>query len=430
MSRWQTGLRKILVPAQSHEPFLKVLRHQLPVLVAFSLLTLALEHMGWLNAFESFALDSLVLFRGQKPPSNVVIVTIDDEDYRTVFGGKSPLNADKLQEVLTAIAAGKPRAIGVDVETSDPSFANHDWPLAVWARDGYPVSADAGHHGFEIVRLPILGGKFSERAKGHELMTEPPSGLVLYPQDRDGVVRRYQRYFPSPKAEPPSELSGEVDSLPWAIAKQYARAMRSATEGPCPECERIEALEAQAGADALVLNFAGEQYRFNRLNVRNLLTAAGKDYWADNSPLRDAIVIVGGTYRAARDEYITPVGARYGVELVAQAVASELQGGGIRPLNWILATAMDMINGLILIYLNWRFPGSIAGMLNVALIIVMSIVGSLVAFGAVAYWFNFSAVLVGLWIDILWHQAHEKRHLKAEVEQLRRELGRTGSHSH
>lgn len=423
MSRLPDGVRRILLPAQSHEPFLKVLRHQLPVLVVFSLLTLALEHMGWLNAFESFALDSLVLFRGQKPPSNVVIVTIDDEDYRTVFGGKSPLDADRLREVLAAIAAGKPRAIGVDVDNSDARFADRNWPLAVWARDGYPLSAEGGHDGYEIVRLPILGGEFSERAEGHEIVTDPPSGLVLFPQDHDGVVRRYQRYFHSPKAEPPSPLAGEVDSLPWAIAKRYARATRASTQGPCPECERIEALEAQAGADALVLNFAGEQYRFNRLNVRNLLTAASKDYWANQSPLRDTIVIVGGTYRAARDEYITPVGPRYGVELVAQAVASELQGGGIRPLNWILATAMDLINGLILIYLNWRFPGSVAGFLNIAAIIVMSIVGSLVAFGAVAYWFNFSAVLVGLWIDILWHQARERRQLRAELEKLRREKG-------
>jgi CHASE2 domain-containing sensor protein len=423
MSRLPEWLQKIVLPARPHEPFGKVLRHQLPVLVAFSLLTLALEHMGWLNAFESFALDSLVLFRGQKPPSNVMIVTIDDQDYRELFGGRSPLDADKLRQVLAAIAAGQPKAIGVDLENSDPRFADDSWPRAVWARDGYVLEHDGGHGAQQIVRLPILGGRFTEHAEGGEIATDPPSGLVLYPRDHDGVVRRYQRYFHSPRADPPSDLTGEVDSLPWAIAKQYARAMRAASEDPCPECERIESLEKQAGADALVLNFAGEQYRFNRLNVRNLLTAASKDYWAENSPLRDTIVILGGTYRAARDEYITPVGPRYGVELVAQAVASELQGGGIRTLNWILATAMDMINGLILIYLNWRFPGSLAGVLNIAAIIVMSIVGSLVAFGAVAYWFNFSAVLVGLWIDILWHQAHERRHLRAELEQLRRAQG-------
>jgi len=426
-------LQRIFLPAQPSTPFLQVLRRQVPVLVAFSLLTLALEHLGFLNAFESFALDSLVVLRGQKPPSNVFIVTIDDEDYQQVFKGKSPLNTETLHRVLLAIAAGKPRVIGVDLESSDPSFAALEWPPAVWARDGFPENSEGGHgHGSpEIVRLPILGGNFSETDHAHRIVTKPPSGLVLYPQDHDGVVRRYQRYFHSDRAEPPSEINGEVDSLPWAISKQYAQAMRAAGSGPCAECDRIEALEKDAGADALVLNFAGEQYRFSRLNVRNLLAASEKDYWAERSPLRDTIVILGGTYRAARDEYITPVGARYGVELVAQAVASELQGGGIRPINWVIATAMDMINGLILIYLNWRFPGSLAGALNIAAIIIMSIVGSIVAFGAVAYWFNFSAVLIGLWIDILWHQAHERRHLRAELEQLRREKGLpSGSHHH
>lgn len=424
MTQLGERLRRIFVPARSEQPLRAVLRHQVPVLIAFSLLTLVLEHLGWLRGFESYALDSLLLFRAQQPPSNVVLVTIDDEDYRTIFDARSPVDPGKLQQVLEAIAAGKPSVIGVDLETSAPQFAGPAWPAAVWARDGYPLEhAGGGGHGEgaqPVVRLPILGGRFVERLEGKELVTEPLSGMVLFPQDHDGVVRRYQRYFPSPEAEPPAKLEGEADSLPWAVAKQFARQQRAAGQQPCAECDRIEKIERTAGSEELVLNFAGEQYRFNRLNVRNLLSAASKDYWAENSPLRDKIVLLGGTYRAARDEYVTPVGVRSGVELIAQAIASELQGGGIRPINWVVATAMDLVNGLILIYLNWRFPGRLAATVNVALIVVLSIVGSLVAFRAVAYWFNFSAVLVGLWIDILWHQTQEKRHLQAELERYRR----------
>ena len=41
----------------------------------------------------------------------------------------------------------------------------------------------------------------------------------------------------------------------------------------------------------------------------------------------------------------------------------------------------------------------------------MSIVCSLIAFNTTAYWFNFTAVLVGVWIHLLWDGAHAKREL-------------------
>ncbi len=201
----------------------------LPTLIVVSLGMMGLEHLGWTEGFETTALDTLISARSDPPSENVMLVTIDDEDYRTCFEGHSPLQAAKLHELLEAVAAGRPRVIGVDIDTSAPEFAGLEWPEAVWARDAEPISHGdeheqhaAGVEETEFLRFPILGGKMTETLAGGTIVTTPSSGLVIFPQDSDGVVRRYVRTLESDEADPPSKLKGEVATLPWAVTLQYA----------------------------------------------------------------------------------------------------------------------------------------------------------------------------------------------------------------
>jgi CHASE2 domain-containing sensor protein len=430
MGRLKLILQRLgIVPREPRESYFRLLLRSLPTTIFLALMMAGLEHLGVLRGFESYALDAMLRSRTTQPVSNLVIVTIDDQDYRDIFGGTSPVNPDRLEEVLRAIADGQPRVIGVDLDTSAPQFARSTWPSVMWARDARPLCPDADETADaeaacepdDLVRLGACGGQLTERLTDkHHIETDPTTGVVVFPQDEDGVVRRYRRTFESTEAEPPSALKGEIDTLPWAVVQQYADATRAASDQPCVECDRIDRLRHEDGGHELVLNFAGDRYRFNRLPVRFLLQAAAKDYWKTDSPLRDSIVLVGGTYRAARDSYATPVGIRFGVELIAQAIESDLQGGGIRRINWAIATALDFVAGWILLYLSWRFTGRKSIWINIAGIIVLSLGASLLAFNAFAYWFNFTAVLSGIWVHMLWEHSLERRELKHELAEFRR----------
>ena len=423
-----------LLPSGPHEPLWKIVLRALPTLVTVSLLMLALEHFGWLKGLETYALDAVLRIQAPSLHTNLVIVTIDDEDYQTLFKGRSPLDTQQVQKILHAVAAGQPRVIGVDLDSSRPEYAQLHLPAAIWGRDAYPAENAADHHqadshaeshasghgALELVRLSAVGGQLKETSTAdHTIATTPPSGVVTFPQDQDGVVRRYRRVYSSPQSEPPGELAGKVETLSWAIAKKYAEA----TKEPSRECEHVKAAQKDGEDEELVLNFAGERTRFKRLTARHLLAASKQDYWKSNSPLKDAIVLVGGAFREARDEYPTPVGPRLGVELIAQAIEADLTGRGIGRLHWITALVMDFATSLILLYLNWRFPSRYAVYVNLAAIVVLSLGASFLAFHAVAYWFNFSAVLLGIWVHLLWEQSQELRELRHEVEQLRHEAG-------
>ncbi len=67
-----------------------------------------------------------------------------------------------------------------------------------------------------------------------------------------------------------------------------------------------------------------------RMYVHQLRQAAKSEAWSTNSPLKGKIVLLGGMYHAARDSYSTPHGPRYGVELIAQALATEFAVAAFR----------------------------------------------------------------------------------------------------
>ncbi len=419
-----------IVPKSPREPFYKPVLRALPTMVIMTAIMFVLDTLGWLKGFETAAIDSLLMVKSAPAASQVMIVTIDNEDYREMFGGKSPMNPDALERLLSAIAAGHPAVIGVDLDTTAAPFACCKWPPAVWARDADLTTEDdaepssrGSHPETEyLVRLPVLGGDMREKLDDGQLTTEPASGLVVFPQDFDGVVRRYRREFLSDRADPPSELEGEVDTLPWAVVKEYAEFLRAHGDGDSAECRRIEKLQRQGKAHELVLNFAGDRYHFDHFAARHILAGSKTPFWDNNAPVRDMIVLVGGTYRTARDEYVTPVGRMYGVELIAQAIESDLRGGGIREVNRILASVLEFGMSILLLYVNWRFPGRYTATISLATIIGLSMLGSFLAFHALAYWFNFTAVLVSIWIHTLWEQTKERRELRHEVESLRSKL--------
>jgi CHASE2 domain-containing sensor protein len=83
---------------------------------------LIFRHVGVLHRIETVVSDEQMRLNSPPIDSPVAIVDIDDEDYQQLFGGSSPLNPPHLEKLISDIAKGRPRIIGVDIDTSDPQF--------------------------------------------------------------------------------------------------------------------------------------------------------------------------------------------------------------------------------------------------------------------------------------------------------------------
>jgi CHASE2 domain-containing sensor protein len=384
-------------------PFSRHLLAAAPVLLLVTGITTLLSQRGLLAGFESAALDVWLGARAPRAVDDVVLVTIDDEDYRALFHRKSPLEPATVIRLVEAVAAGRPRAVGVDLDTSDEAYAGYSPPPGVvWAREGIldeeaAAAGAGGHHGGDhgssvaFRAGPVLG-------RDGEAAAKIAGGLALMPQDRDGIIRRYRHELPlAPSAEGghAAPAPGKMATLGWAVLRA---ADERAGRPPRPASEH-----------ALVLNFAGDRYAFPHIAARDVLAAANSAAWGEAGPLKDRVVLVGGTFRAARDEYVTPVGAMPGMQLVAQAIESELHSGGIRPLAHWLMTLLEIASGILLVWINYRFRLGAALALSLGAMPLLTLLGSALAFSSLAYWFDFAPTLLGVWIHELIDHAREYR---------------------
>ena len=370
-------------------PLLRAVIRATPVIVAVIFATAVLSSMGWLDRFESAGLDALNILQSPRDPSHVLLIGITDQDYREFFDETSPLDPTRLYEIIEAIAAGRPSLIGIDVDTSADVFRRFktppDWPPIVWGQDFEQV-------GEGVKTAPVLAGQ--------PLRDTDRAGIAALPEDADGIVRRYLREFPTE--------TGTAPALPWEIVQT------AATLG-MDDFREVTAESRRGHAEKpLLLNFSGERYSFNPLSVRFVLQAARSAGWKQRGPLVGKVVVLGGCYRAARDTHITPVGKMSGLQLMAQAVESEL-GGGIRAFNHALEILFDLVCGVLLVIIHHRFRLGTALLLSLIAIPVFCLLGSFVAFSTMARWFNFAPVILGVLIHQLYDHARQYAKMHAQL---------------
>src|SRR5438067_13923948 len=107
-----------------------------PVIVLLILLVVVLNRLGVLHKFETVTLDSEMRVNVAPAKSDVAIVNIIDEDYQRIFASQSPLNPEKLHNLIDDIASGGPKVVGVDIDTSDKQFQatpriETSWPAII-----------------------------------------------------------------------------------------------------------------------------------------------------------------------------------------------------------------------------------------------------------------------------------------------------------
>ena len=182
------------------------------------------------------------------------------------------------------------------------------------------------------------------------------SGIPRFPLDPDSVVRRYRRWYrvvnptDNRKAEPLPEVR-LMASLPHAVVKACQPCI---TENP-----EWRAEEAKQSDEDLILKYVGDPSVFTPIEAHYLLPRVSGKLLPNPQQMeidralelkQPRIVLIGGTYKGARDVYRTPLGEMAGVELLAQAVETDLHKGIQEP-NDVWKILADITAGLLVILL-------------------------------------------------------------------------------
>jgi CHASE2 domain-containing sensor protein len=373
-------------------PFGKRLLSAAPVILTFTILSLMMEHWGWLSGFETTALDTFFRLKEPLTAEHIVVVGITEEDYKVLFEETSPLSGRKLREVMDAITLGRPSVVGVDIDTSSlkefGGFQVPDsWPVTVWGRDAKQVGVrDVEEKEFgEIVKdiinpfakqedVFVPGGVLAGDGAGVR------SGLAILPQDSDGRVRRYSRSFKVAGGD-----SKAMDSFPWAVVKAYHDVRRDGA--------------AEPGKDFMI-NFSVERAAFKPIDISTLLSLAHEPGYQEAGPLKGKVVLLGGFYRAGRDEHLTPTGTETGVQIMGQIIESELSGAIPAP-SKLLIGIIEAVVAVFLLLLTHIFRLETKLRLSLMIIPLLALLSSYVVFSSFALWSYFIPVLLALLIQQL-----------------------------
>jgi CHASE2 domain-containing sensor protein len=301
-------------------------------------------------------LDALLYTRSTQPAQKVRLVTIDDQDYQTYFQSHSPLQVDNLEKIIQAVAAAQPRMIVVDIDTSDPAFAkmrifNNHW--VIWnadatARDINGSPAPTSLESAVFTLHPPLGG-VGGRAPG----SMERIALSASQTDEHGYIRDFLNTYeveqPATRSAPPAfsfyaSPAYQAALIDKALKQDSSQASSSIEDQPIPR------LPPSENVRAFVRSYTVPQY-----HARDILNdqEEGKDSnrWEKLAFFKDQVVVIGGTYRAARDEDFTDSGPLPGCEVIAILIEEELQKTSIAlsagaHIAWIIALSGSLCLGL------------------------------------------------------------------------------------
>ena len=273
------------------------------------LVTLVVSSSGWRAAGAAFAHADLaasefvgaLLGPAQPPLPDVVVLAIDDDAYSEIFQAQSPLDRDKLRDLLQAVLSATPQTtqVVVDLDAS---------PAVVAVHDGVVRAADALDHLFVAQR--------------HRLVLARPVHVRQAPTQAwlSGLEAQGVRFGQSTVGH----VFGLVDfkhDWPDSLAALAARSV-------CPDCRAEVSTSAATPADGIAAKTAVA-------SSPSVLAYPVTLVWRKDTPellkaLSPKAVVVGGTW-GADDVFETPFGPRRGVQLHAAKLAGHLEGRQTMP---------------------------------------------------------------------------------------------------
>jgi CHASE2 domain-containing sensor protein len=449
----------------------------IPMLVILGLITV-LKSLHMFDRMEVAGLDYFVRTQARPVPRDIFLVEISDDDYKNSFHSTSPLDPDQVLNIIEAVQSAGVSVIGMDLDTRGngwrtqcvDSRAIYQKVLdpnsnVVWALVPAEDRRTAKSKNAALFMQPVLGGRLAEDSR---------MGVVRFPVEIDGSVRRYHENFEiqflKSQAEAETEDPGvacdfktllaiKENSNGTTVVKAFPHAVASvlkslANPGSLTKTEKHEGGSTE---EEHYIAFPSSHYQFQTIEATEFLkwqnlskengeqqaqSAIWNKVFHAGSGSRPPVILIGGTFEAARDAYRTPVGDLDGLELLATAVESEINPEGVIrefPLAWEIVIDILLAVGLVWIYFRNRYHPWRALVYSVAVILFLPFLVSLSIFwlGGLR-WLSFVPIGVGMLIHQLIESAglsgelHEKlqkahgevRELKTEIEKLHLEIER------
>jgi CHASE2 domain-containing sensor protein len=423
----------------------KALKHAIPVLLIIILVMSFLEVTRPFEYVKGALVDAFTRSDKIEMPNNLLIVEISGDDYTDFFKATSPLDPNVVLQLITALQPVRPSVVALDLDTSDAQWACVD-PLKVqnllpeskfvWAQ--VPLQSHGGERSAEeaarITLGPVLGGKITD---------EKQMGLARFPQGEDGYVRQFRSTYevegklpaalpcpPSPQdkiKQAPSQtpVSAQTTPVETGTTREMPAFFRAIAEA-YHQADPTKSKLAELSEKTKYLQFTGTRHNFYTVGANHLLTKDEKGHVVAKSftaeGLQKPIVLVGGAFPEARDEYYTPFGSMPGVELIANAVETEL-GRGVTELGPWTLRVIDFCFGLLIVFIyfvNADRPIHALGWSLGAMGLVVA-VGALFYYGVGAF-LNFVPVMAGMVIHQMIEGTQQAAELKEQVSKLRKDV--------
>ncbi len=331
-----------------------------------------LVQFGLLDNLEYWAFDQLFEWRGPREPTlPAVIVTIDESTF-SELNEQWPFPRATHGQLITKIAEGRPRAIGVDIIFDTPSSrgpADDEALGAAVARAGNVVLAAALQEDVQpFYRRTTLNAPIPVVRRGAAGVA-----TITVPRDDDGQVRRVALW---------SSLEGER-VIPLDVQLHALLARAGVRVAPLPDVQSV------------LINFRGGPGGHTYPWVSYYRVVRGeipREFW------KDKVVLVGPTSPVFHDLITTAFargGDMPGIEIHANALETLVRGNPIREAPRPLSTALAVVAGLVGCALVVRLRAFRAFLAAAGLWILLT----LVAFGAFAVldvWLQAMAATVAL----------------------------------
>ena len=329
-----------------------------------------LVQFGLLDNLEYWAFDQLFEWRGTREPKLPVVIVTIDESSMSELNEQWPFPRAMHGQLLTKIAEGRPRAIGVDIIFDTPSSRGpvDDEALgAAVARAGNVVLAAALSEDIQpFYKRTTLNAPIPVVRRG-------AAGIatITMPADADSQIRRVELW---------TSLEGE--RLVPLDAQLHALLARAGVRvAPLPDVPSV------------LINFRGGPRTYPWVSYYRVVRGEiPREYW------KDKVVLVGPTSAVFHDLFTTAFargGDMPGIEVHANALETLVHANPIRQVPRPLSTALAVVAGLAGCALVVRLRAFRAFLAVAGLWVVLT----LVAFGSFAVldvWMHAMAATVAL----------------------------------
>jgi CHASE2 domain-containing sensor protein len=379
-----------------------------------------IEYHGWLAGVEGRILDFYVKYvprlGGSKLTAPIVTVEIDDTDYVTCFKGQSPLNPETIQSLLEGLIGDSkvrhPSVLGIDILTDaehlsygglralPASYAQTQliWTAPILGAAPYAPSLWRWMGGAED-ELKVEAGSVLGYSPFIAIPSNVQWAIPVFPTEEDLRLRRFPRQV--------KVLGFVLERETWAA--RIATAYRRGPVGPSfrDVIVTYDGPVEQFPMGAL-FDCKEEPIPSGSSTPPRMALTPHDDVMAKFRRLvaeEDPIVLVGGTFANARDEYQTSEGPKFGLHINAYAMQADLAGHVVREAWRPLLIGFDIIVGISIVTIFSDPDPSIRSKMRRSLLVLP---GALLLSTA-AFWLGF------LWLSVIGVATGLMPHLLVEI---------------